>query len=82
MVTDDKAEIRGKLDLTGAQWLRGTQAAEPEGGHLEIAFVADHIAMRNSTQPDGPILIFTPAEWEAFVLGARDGEFDKPPDEA
>ncbi|MDQ3154860.1 MAG: DUF397 domain-containing protein [Actinomycetota bacterium] len=78
MVTDDKAEIRGKLDLTGAQWLSGSQAADPETGHLEIAFVDDHIAMRNSADPDGPALIFTPAEWEAFVLGAKDGEFDEP----
>jgi hypothetical protein len=34
--------------------------------------------MRNSADPDGPVLLFTPAEWEAFVLGARDGEFDEP----
>jgi hypothetical protein len=32
--------------------------------------------MRDGRSPDGPSLIFTPAEWNAFVLGARDGEFD------
>lgn len=78
MVTDDKAEIRGTLDLTDAQWLRGGESTDPDEGHLEIAFVEDHIAMRNSADPDGPVLIFTPAEWEAFVLGVRDGEFDTP----
>ncbi|MGH3489380.1 MAG: DUF397 domain-containing protein, partial [Actinopolymorphaceae bacterium] len=26
--------------------------------------------------PDGPILVFTPGEWEAFLAGAKDGEFD------
>jgi hypothetical protein len=26
--------------------------------------------------PDGDILIYTPSEWEAFVEGVRDGEFD------
>lgn len=77
MVVDDKAGIRGTIDLSGAQWQRGSQATG-EGDHLEIAFVQDHIAMRNSADPDGPVLIFTPAEWEAFVLGARDGEFDEP----
>lgn len=81
MVTDDKAEIRGTLDLAGAQWLRAAQAEDSEGDHLEIAFVGSHIAMRSSAQPDGPSLIFTPAEWEAFVLGAKDGEFDRPCDE-
>jgi hypothetical protein len=50
---------------------------------VEIAFVpgskegSDHvIAMRDSKRPDGPVLIFTPAEWEAFTLGVQDGEFD------
>ncbi|HLI39744.1 MAG TPA: DUF397 domain-containing protein [Streptosporangiaceae bacterium] len=32
--------------------------------------------MRNSKDPDGPALYFTEAEWEAFVLGVKDGEFD------
>ncbi|HYZ09444.1 MAG TPA: DUF397 domain-containing protein [Pseudonocardiaceae bacterium] len=77
MVVDDKAGIRDTIDLSGAQWQRGSQAAG-EGDHLEIAFVEGHIAMRNSADPDGPVLLFTPAEWEAFVLGARDGEFDEP----
>jgi uncharacterized protein DUF397 len=33
--------------------------------------------MRSSENPvDSETLIFTPSEWEAFVLGAKDGEFD------
>jgi hypothetical protein len=32
--------------------------------------------MRNSGDPDGPKLYFTEAEWDAFVLGVKDGEFD------
>ncbi len=36
--------------------------------------------MRDSKNPDGPVLKFTPAEWEAFVLGVKDGEFDIEPD--
>jgi hypothetical protein len=32
--------------------------------------------MRNSQRPDGPVLEFTRAEWEAFLTGVRDGEFD------
>jgi hypothetical protein len=34
------------------------------------------ITMRDGSNPDGPVLVFTPAEWEAFVAGVRDGEFD------
>lgn len=36
--------------------------------------------MRNSKDPGGPVLAFTEAEWEAFVLGVKDGEFDLPED--
>jgi len=35
--------------------------------------------MRDSKNPDGPVLAFTPAEWDAFVLGVKDGEFDVAP---
>jgi hypothetical protein len=34
------------------------------------------IAMRNSRDPQGAALIYTPAEIRAFILGARDGDFD------
>lgn len=80
---DDKAHIRDEIDLSRAGWIR----AEPEGETLEdcveYAFVphtdgVTYTAMRQSSQPDGVILVFTPSEWEAFVLGVRDGEFDEP----
>jgi len=34
--------------------------------------------MRDAKKPDGPVLAFTPEEWEAFTLGVKDGEFDLP----
>jgi hypothetical protein len=43
---------------------------------VEVAFVGDAIAVRDSQTPDGPVLLFTQAEWDAFVGGAKDGEFD------
>jgi len=41
-----------------------------------VAFVEGAIAVRDSKNPAGPVLVFTPAEWDAFVAGAKDGEFD------
>src|ERR1017187_4168419 len=32
--------------------------------------------MSDAAKPDGDKLYFTEAEWEAFVLGVKDGEFD------
>jgi hypothetical protein len=50
---------------------------------IEVAFVEGSkegsdrvVTMRDASNPDGPTLVFTPAEWEAFVAGVRDGEFD------
>jgi hypothetical protein len=46
------------------------------GNGVEIAKLRNgEVAMRNSRHPEGPALVFTPAEFEAFVGGARDGDF-------
>jgi Domain of unknown function (DUF397) len=34
-------------------------------------------AVRDSKDPEGPVLRFTPAEWDAFLGGAKGGEFDR-----
>ncbi|MDH6109074.1 hypothetical protein P3T36_006003 [Kitasatospora sp. MAP12-15] len=64
-----------QLDVTDATWLSSSQG-DGKSGDVQIAFVDGYIAMRDGRFPDGPVLVFTPAEWRAFVLGARDGEFD------
>ncbi|WP_433249890.1 DUF397 domain-containing protein [Streptosporangium sp. CA-135522] len=45
---------------------------------VEVARVGDHYLVRDSKNPDGPRLRFTPGEWRAFVGGVKDGEFDGP----
>jgi hypothetical protein len=61
-----------ELDLSNADWRSSSRGR----GDVQIAFVEGFIAMRNSRRPESPSLIFTPAEWGAFVLNAREGEFD------
>ncbi|GLW50280.1 hypothetical protein Stsp02_59410 [Streptomyces sp. NBRC 14336] len=61
-----------ELDLSNAEWHSSSRGL----GDVQIAFVEGFIAMRNSGRPESPSLIFTPAEWGAFVSGAREGEFD------
>jgi Domain of unknown function (DUF397) len=41
---------------------------------VEVASIDGGVAIRDSKQPDGPILRFTRAEWDAFVAGVRAGE--------
>jgi uncharacterized protein DUF397 len=65
-----------QIDLTNAQWMTTTHAGPDGENSVEVAFVGSAIAVRDAKNPDGPALIFTAAEWDAFVGGAKDGEFD------
>ncbi len=47
-----------------------TSAAPHKAGEPKL------YVMYDAAKPDGDKLYFTEAEWEAFVLGVRDGEFD------
>ncbi len=69
------------MDVTGDRQ-GSTSFGFAEGG-VEVATEAgskedsDHvIKIRDAKNPDGPKLVFTPAEWQAFVAGVKDGEFD------
>ena len=65
-----------RLDLSNAQWSKSSRSGPDRDNCVEVAFVGESIAVRDSRNPDGPALIFTAAEWDAFVGGAKDGEFD------
>jgi len=57
---------------------RKSRYSNPSGNCVEAAQLpAGAMALRNSRYPDGPALVFTRAEWDAFLLGARDGDFDR-----
>lgn len=61
--------------LRTAIW-RKSRYSNPSGNCVEMAELpAGEVAVRNSRFPDGPALVFTPAEWDAFLRGAKDGDF-------
>lgn len=64
-------------DIPGP-WIKSSHSGPTGGNCVEVALLADGVAMRNSRDPDGPALLFTWAEWNAFLGGARDGEFGVP----
>lgn len=45
-------------------------------GCFELADLGDTIGLRDSKDPDGPVLRFTRRELAAFVSGVKAGEFD------
>ncbi|MGW1836567.1 DUF397 domain-containing protein [Streptomyces sp. BBFR2] len=63
-------------DLPGASWQK-SRHSNSQGSCVEFAKLpGGEIAVRNSRFPEGPALIYTPAEVEAMLLGVKDGEFD------
>ena len=55
-------------------WIRADLCEN--GSCVEVAPAGDGVAMRDSKDPDGPMLQFTRSEWAAFLGGAKAGDFD------
>jgi hypothetical protein len=63
-------------EITDVTWVK-SQRSNSQGNCVELAELADgSVAMRNSRHPHGPALVYTRAEVEAMILGAKDGDFD------
>lgn len=65
-----------RVDLSQAVWRKSSASGPNCDNCVEVAFVGEAVAVRDSKHPDARPLIFNHAEWDAFVEGARDGEFD------
>jgi hypothetical protein len=62
------------MESIPAVWRKSTSSES--NGCVEVAFVGDQVAIRDSKDRSGPVLQFTHKEWEAFLGGVRAGEFD------
>jgi Domain of unknown function (DUF397) len=60
--------------LAGAAWHKSSFSG-PNGNCVEAAELPAGVAVRNSRFPDGPALVFTEAEWDAFLRGVKGGDF-------
>ncbi|MBF6221346.1 DUF397 domain-containing protein [Nocardia gipuzkoensis] len=66
------------IDLAGAQWFKSAHSGTGNEC-VEVAWLeAGHVGVRDSKNPSGPALIFSPGQWDAFAIGLRDGEFNWP----
>lgn len=59
----------------GLLWRKSTWSGT--GNCLEVARCNASLLLRDSKNVTGPILVFTKAEWQAFLAGAKAGEFDE-----
>ena len=62
-------------ERAGLVWKKAS-ASTSYGQCVELASAAGGVAMRDSKDPEGPILVYARAEFRAFLDGARNGDFD------
>ena len=65
------------MDLAGAAWRKSSRSGS--NGCVEVAFVGDQVAIRDSKHRSGPVLIFSATEFQALLTGIGHGEFDVAP---
>jgi hypothetical protein len=71
-------ETKGlRVDLSRAVWTKSARSGGNCDNCVEVAFIDDAIAVRDSKNPTAGVLLYTRAEWDAFIGGVKDGEFDQ-----
>jgi hypothetical protein len=67
---------RSGRQKTDASWIKSSLSFS-NGNCVEVATLPEgHVGVRDSKDAAGPVLRFTPSEWDAFLDGVRNGEFD------
>lgn len=65
-------------NLSSLIWRKSARSGGQGGACVEVADLpGGGVAVRDSKDQAGPMLMFTPEEWQAFIGGVKDGEFDR-----
>jgi hypothetical protein len=60
------------MDLSNATWRKASRSGENGGDCIELADVAGVVAVRDSKDPDGPVLLLTRASLRTAIRSAID----------
>ncbi|RBQ16961.1 DUF397 domain-containing protein [Spongiactinospora rosea] len=65
------------MDLTLAEWHKSSRSQGTSANCVEVARnLPGVIAVRDSKDPDGPKLAFSPSAWSRFITGLKNGDYD------
>jgi Domain of unknown function (DUF397) len=56
-------------------WRTSSRSSDGENC-VEVAYQPDTVAVRDSKNPNGPVLAFSPDALHRFLTGAKAGQFD------
>ena len=59
------------MDMSSATWHKSSYSGANGGNCVEIAAAARMVAVRDSKDPDGPVLTFAPNDWKRFADQAK-----------
>ncbi len=62
---------------TDTPWVKASRSGGNSGQCVEVRRRDGNVQLRDSKDPDGPVLTFPPAAWEAFVKAVVKGEFTR-----
>ena len=48
-----------------------------DGACVEVAPFDSRLAIRDSKDPDGPVIVCSPAQWQTLLDGAKSGRYDR-----
>jgi hypothetical protein len=60
------------MDLTGAQWRKASRSASNGGECVELASASGVVAIRDSKDPAGPMLLVDGAEFRSLAKAIKD----------
>lgn len=79
MSETETCDTLGPGERARAAWHISTYSANGDAECVEAGPLADgteRVAVRHSHHPDAEVILYTRGEWEAFLAGVRNGEFD------
>ncbi|MWA04085.1 DUF397 domain-containing protein [Actinomadura sp. LD22] len=69
-------EVASMVPVSEAEWRKSSRSTNTGGQCVEVADLASAVAVRDSKDPDGPMLVFGASAWSAFAARAKGGHLD------
>ena len=72
--------MKTKIEINGRVFVKSSHSVDSPSGMrcVGVSISNKDVLVTNINIPNSPVVKFTHDEWRAFILGAKDGEFNLP----